>query len=30
MLMDSEKDIRNGNIIVYEDLNEEENKWFNG
>ena len=30
MLMNSEDDIRKGNTIRDEDLNEEENKWLNG
>ncbi len=30
MLMKSEEDIRKGNIIIDEDLNEEESKWLNG
>ncbi len=29
MLMNSENDIRNGNTITDEDLNEEEDKWLN-
>ncbi len=30
MLMNSEEDIRNGETIANEDLNQEENKWLNG
>ncbi|HEY8688064.1 MAG TPA: hypothetical protein VIM07_02435 [Chitinophagaceae bacterium] len=30
MLMNSEDDIRNENIISDDELNEEENKWLNG
>lgn len=30
MLMNSEEDIRNGNTIANDDLNEEEDKWLNG
>lgn len=30
MLLKSESDIRNGNIITDEELNEEENKWLKG
>ncbi len=30
MLMKSEEDIRNGETIANEDLNQEENKWLNG
>ncbi|MEO5650618.1 MAG: hypothetical protein ABIR03_11940 [Ginsengibacter sp.] len=29
MLMKSEYDIRNGNLITEEELNEEEDKWLN-
>ena len=30
MLMNSENDIRNGNTISDDELNEEEDKWLNG
>ena len=30
MLMQSEEDILNGNLISDEELNEEEDKWLNG
>ena len=30
MLMNSEDDIRNGNTISDDELNEEEDKWLNG
>ena len=30
MLMNSEDDIRNENVIGDDELNEEENKWLNG
>ncbi len=30
MLMKSEEDIRNGNIISDDDLNAEEDRWLNG
>lgn len=30
MLMDSEEDIRKGNIISDDDLNAEEDQWLNG
>lgn len=30
MLMKSEEDLRNGNIITDKDLNEEEDQWLNG
>ena len=30
MLMKSEKDIRNGNVISNDDLNAEEDQWLNG
>ena len=30
MLMNSEEDIRNGNTIANDDLNEEEDKWLKG
>ncbi len=30
MLMNSEEDIRNGNTIANDDLNDEEDKWLNG
>ena len=30
MLMKSEEDIRNGNVISNDDLNTEEDQWLNG
>jgi hypothetical protein len=30
MLMKSEEDIRNGNVISNDDLNAEEDQWLNG